>query len=243
MVPSLAGQPRLHRGHRFVDAAVFEPIPVKSAVRDGCTHVLALCSRPASSGPAWGKLLRRTLTATVKPYMKEAWRVEHRHTTHQGQPMEEVLTAMATGRAQSTLDLSDEDRPPGGPSPSPFASASASPFASAGASPRGGSPAALASADGGEPGSAAPLLGRAAAEAAELARAEVVDMAGCRRAEGVLAADGVGGSHILPVYPSAAAQFAPVCTHVPTLLRAREDGFQAIQRVLLPALAPKPSCR
>jgi hypothetical protein len=49
-----------------VDAAVFEPIPVKSAVRDGCTHVLALCSRPASSGPAWGRMVKRTLTATVK---------------------------------------------------------------------------------------------------------------------------------------------------------------------------------
>jgi len=68
-VPQLAGPPRLHRGHRLVDAAVFEPIPVKSAVRDGCTHVLALCSRPAGDEPAWGKAVRRTLAATVKRFM------------------------------------------------------------------------------------------------------------------------------------------------------------------------------
>jgi hypothetical protein len=48
---------------------VFEPIPVKSAVRDGCTHVLALCSRPASDGPAWGKVLRKAAAAAVKRFM------------------------------------------------------------------------------------------------------------------------------------------------------------------------------
>jgi hypothetical protein len=54
---------------RFVDGAVFEPIPVKSAVRDGCTHVLALCSRPADKGPAWGRLVKRTLVGAVKHFM------------------------------------------------------------------------------------------------------------------------------------------------------------------------------
>ncbi|KAI8477184.1 MAG: acyl transferase/acyl hydrolase/lysophospholipase [Monoraphidium minutum] len=205
-VPSFAGEPRLHRGHRLVDAAVFEPIPVKSAVRDGCTHVLALCSRPPSSGPAWGKMVRRTLTATVKhimfspPYMKDAWRVEHLHSTVGGQPLEELLAAMAAGRADSTLDMSDEDRRnwPG--------------------------------LSGG-----APEASRQEGEAVD------ADMAGRRRAEGVRAADGFGGSHVLPIYPSAAAAFAPVCTHVPTLLRGRRDGYEAVTRVLLPALAPRPA--
>lgn len=44
-VPEIVGGPRSHRGHELVDAAVFEPLPVKAALRDGCTHVLALCSR------------------------------------------------------------------------------------------------------------------------------------------------------------------------------------------------------
>ena len=39
------------RGHRLVDAAVFEPVPFRSAVRDGCTHVLVLSTRPAAKAP------------------------------------------------------------------------------------------------------------------------------------------------------------------------------------------------
>lgn len=42
-----SGPPREWRGHRLVDAAVFEPVPLRSALRDGCTHVLVLCTRPA----------------------------------------------------------------------------------------------------------------------------------------------------------------------------------------------------
>lgn len=34
------------RGHRLVDAAVFEPVPFRSAIADGCTHLLVLCTRP-----------------------------------------------------------------------------------------------------------------------------------------------------------------------------------------------------
>ncbi|KAI8470618.1 MAG: hypothetical protein J3K34DRAFT_458747 [Monoraphidium minutum] len=207
-VPEIAGVPRLHRGHRLVDAAVFEPIPVKSAVRDGCTHVLALCSRPPSSGPAWGKAAKRTLTAAVKhimlspPYMREAWAAEPRHSTHQGRPLEDLLESMA-GPTASTLDLSgDEDAY----------------YTQAG---RGGGGAA------------------AAAAAAARAREAASDMAGCGRADGVRAADGVGGSHVLPVYPSGGTAFAPVCTHVPTLLRGRQEGYDAMQRALLPALAPR----
>lgn len=37
---------RLCRGHRLVDAAVFEAIPFRSAIADGCTHVLVLNNLP-----------------------------------------------------------------------------------------------------------------------------------------------------------------------------------------------------
>lgn len=29
-----------------MDAAVFEPVPFRSAIADGCTHLLVLCTRP-----------------------------------------------------------------------------------------------------------------------------------------------------------------------------------------------------
>ena len=45
-VPEVAGRPILHRGRRLVDAAVFEPVPFQTAIADGCTHLITLCSRP-----------------------------------------------------------------------------------------------------------------------------------------------------------------------------------------------------
>ena len=38
------------RGHRLVDAAVFEAIPYRSAIGDGCTHVLVLNNLPRVRG-------------------------------------------------------------------------------------------------------------------------------------------------------------------------------------------------
>ena len=45
-MPEVAGRPILHRGKRLVDAAVFEPVPFRAAIADGCTHIVSLCSRP-----------------------------------------------------------------------------------------------------------------------------------------------------------------------------------------------------
>ena len=45
-VPVVAGDPIQHRGTRLVDAAVFEAIPFRAAIADGCTHIIALPTRP-----------------------------------------------------------------------------------------------------------------------------------------------------------------------------------------------------
>lgn len=44
-VPFVGGTMVEHRGLCMVDAAVFEGIPLPSAMEDGCTHVLALCTQ------------------------------------------------------------------------------------------------------------------------------------------------------------------------------------------------------
>lgn len=46
LLPSPPPPPPVPRGHRLVDAAVFEPVPFRSAIADGCTHLLVLCTRP-----------------------------------------------------------------------------------------------------------------------------------------------------------------------------------------------------
>jgi hypothetical protein len=57
------------------------------------------------------------------------------------------------------------------------------------------------------------------------------------------AARGAGCSHVLPIYPGSGAAFAPVCKHLPTLQQGRAEGFDAMQRVLVPALSPRVRAR
>lgn len=80
-VPQLGGPPRSLRGRRLVDAAVFEPVPVSSAIKDGCTHVLVLCTRPAPvTLSPWVRTMRSTISAIAKQtllnaeYMRGVWR-------------------------------------------------------------------------------------------------------------------------------------------------------------------------
>jgi predicted patatin/cPLA2 family phospholipase len=47
-IPLLAGAPLEYRGERLVDGGLLEPIPYRSALREGATHVLVLRSRPAT---------------------------------------------------------------------------------------------------------------------------------------------------------------------------------------------------
>jgi predicted patatin/cPLA2 family phospholipase len=46
-IPLLAGAPPTFRGEPMVDGGLLEPIPFRSALREGATHVLVLRSRPA----------------------------------------------------------------------------------------------------------------------------------------------------------------------------------------------------
>lgn len=49
-IPFLAGlRPYPYRGGRFWDAAVIEPVPVETALADGCTHLLVLLTLPAGT--------------------------------------------------------------------------------------------------------------------------------------------------------------------------------------------------
>lgn len=186
-VPEIVGGPRSHRGHQLVDAAVFEPLPIKAALRDGCTHVLALCSRPYTTGPAWGRYLTRALHSAIKywllnpPYMREAWRVEPLHATHRGEHLDDLLLQLLLQGRALELDAAFD-----GPSSS----------RSLGLSPTG-------STDGTE------LL-------------SVVD--------GVM--EGVLGGHVFPLFPGAAASFAPVCTDVPTLQAGRQEGYRSVRKLV-----------
>ena len=61
-IPVLTGAPPTYRGETMVDGGLLEPIPYRSALRDGATHVLVLRSQDATyRAPSPGRLAERTL--------------------------------------------------------------------------------------------------------------------------------------------------------------------------------------
>lgn len=75
-VPRLASPFVNHRGHRLVDAVVFEATPCKAVVVDDCTHNLAILTRRLKShegGPL--SLLRKGSGKIIMSprYMEKTW--------------------------------------------------------------------------------------------------------------------------------------------------------------------------
>lgn len=50
-MPIVAGPPVSYAGRMYLDASLTQPIPVPVAEADGCTHILALLTRPTAGGP------------------------------------------------------------------------------------------------------------------------------------------------------------------------------------------------
>lgn len=93
-MPVIAGAPVMHRGRRYLDASLTEPIPVPVAEEDGCTHILALLTRPretprrATALDRWYVLprLRRMSPALAALY------------ANRGEPYKALLHQIGTGR-------------------------------------------------------------------------------------------------------------------------------------------------
>jgi hypothetical protein len=257
-VPEIVGGPRAHRGHQLVDAAVFEPLPVKAALRDGCSHVLALCSRPYSTGPAWGRYVSRALSNAVKYWLLNPVRCAALHARNRAQPAAApqaggaccacrccCLCPSAPHPAHLTLCARccpvPHPRPPPKKTQQPYMreawrvetllhkgqhldevllqlllhgraleldASFDGPSSSASAT---SSPTSSRSGSDSEEDAAA-----AAAEGEQL----------------LMAAEGVLGGHVFPLFPGAAAGFAPVCTDVPTLNAGRAEGYRSVGKLV-----------
>jgi len=101
-VPEVAGRPIEHRGQLLVDAAVFEPVPFRSAIADGCTHVLVLCNRSKPTKKSFFDTHMELAMATVvkraimsPSYMTEAWKAEFDSMAMGDGISEEVMLAKA----------------------------------------------------------------------------------------------------------------------------------------------------
>ncbi len=76
-VPLIAGPPSVVDGERFLDALLLEPIAYRSAIRDGCTHVLVLLTRPEGKLNGKPTLFERHVLgrwiASLEPRLRDAY--------------------------------------------------------------------------------------------------------------------------------------------------------------------------
>ena len=111
-LPRFAGDPPVFRGERMADGSLLEPIPFRSALDEGATHVLVLRSRPAGyRKPAFSELgeafavrddprLAELLRARQGIYNRQAAELE-REGHHGGAHVHQIAVpdARAPGRA------------------------------------------------------------------------------------------------------------------------------------------------
>ncbi len=76
-VPLIAGPPSVVDDERFLDALLLEPIAYRSAIRDGCTHILVLLTRPDGTLNGKPTLFERHVLgrwiASLEPRLRDAY--------------------------------------------------------------------------------------------------------------------------------------------------------------------------
>jgi predicted patatin/cPLA2 family phospholipase len=70
-IPFVAGPPVSYKGDLLFDASIYESIPYKTAIADGCTHVLCLLTRPSGLKRAAPGFFQKKLIAPRMRKIKE----------------------------------------------------------------------------------------------------------------------------------------------------------------------------
>ncbi len=85
-IPLLGGPPSEFEGELYLDALLYEPVPYRSAVRDGCTHVLVLLTRPDGTLTGKPTLFERHVLgrwiASLEPRMRDAYLAQQHSYDH-----------------------------------------------------------------------------------------------------------------------------------------------------------------
>ncbi len=76
-IPVAAGPPVSFRGEHYIDGGLVESIPYHTAIRDGCTHLLVLLSRPADlpdcRPPRYESWIARPYLRRLNPQLESAY--------------------------------------------------------------------------------------------------------------------------------------------------------------------------
>lgn len=94
-MPVLAGKPVFLAGRRFVDGGVAEPLPFRTALANGATHVLVLRTRRATERPTKPRRVHNIVVPRALPGLRAVWVQQYPRDKADEQLLTELPTVMA----------------------------------------------------------------------------------------------------------------------------------------------------
>ncbi|ONI78730.1 patatin [Actinosynnema sp. ALI-1.44] len=94
-MPVLAGKPVFLAGRRFVDGGVAEPLPFRTALANGATHVLMLRTRRATERPAKPRRMHSMVVPRALPGLRSVWVQQYPRDMADEQLLTELPTVMS----------------------------------------------------------------------------------------------------------------------------------------------------
>jgi predicted patatin/cPLA2 family phospholipase len=111
-LPILAGKPIRLGGRRFVDAGVAEPLPFRTALSQGATHVLVLRTRRATERPTPPPRHHQMVVPRVLPGLRRVWLEQHSRDIADEQLLTELPTVMSVRPPSDAPNVTAMERDP-----------------------------------------------------------------------------------------------------------------------------------
>jgi predicted patatin/cPLA2 family phospholipase len=111
-LPLLAGRSIKIGGRRFVDAGLAEPLPFRTALNQGATHVLMLRTRRATERPAKPPRSQGMIVPRYYPGLKHVWQEQHARDVSDEQLLTELVSVMSVRPPSDAPDVTALERDP-----------------------------------------------------------------------------------------------------------------------------------
>ena len=111
-LPVLAGSPIRLGGRRFVDAGVAEPLPFRTALSQGSTHVLVLRTRRATERPEKPSRRQGMVVQRLLPGLKTVWAQQYARDLADEQLLAELPSVMSVRPPSDAPDVTAMERDP-----------------------------------------------------------------------------------------------------------------------------------
>jgi predicted patatin/cPLA2 family phospholipase len=111
-LPILAGSPIQLGGRRFVDAGVAEPLPFRTALQQGATHVLMLRTRRATERPTKPPRSHGILVPRYFPGLRKVWSEQLTRDVADEQLLSELVSVMSVRPPSDAPNVTAMERDP-----------------------------------------------------------------------------------------------------------------------------------